>query len=245
MGLLVILVIIIAVIYFQGLIYRTRLHEKEKRRQKLKIEKFQSFEKKYPIIKTPGNSKLIKPLSYGFYDFKPKSGAHDEYFASELRKIFGDKICTNLRLNNKYPDIILLNNEANFYLDIEIDEVYDMESGSVIHEEGSDDRRNNYFTSRGWYVLRFSEEQIVKQTRNCCKYVAQVYAYYTLDKLPLDNFDDSTQIEFVEQWSKVTGSVMVKENFRSKHLGVRKINKSTFQQPNTHCKDEFDDDLPF
>lgn len=225
MLILIIIVLVFAVAFAQGLIYQSNQREKERLRKILNIEKVNTKDGHYPILKIPGNTRPERPKDISYNDFRPKSGAHDNFFANKLKQYFGDKIKMDVRLSNRYPDIALINEKTKFYLDIEIDEVYDLESKFALHSVGTDDLRNEYFIRKGWYVLRFTEEQVVKQTLSCCKYVSQVYAYFTLDKKPLYFLTAIQDVNFNEQWDFEKANRLANGNFREKELGVVKIEK--------------------
>ncbi|MDW8296830.1 MAG: hypothetical protein RMJ97_08090, partial [Raineya sp.] len=69
----------------------------------------------------------------------------------------------------------------NLFVDIEIDEPYGFR-GKPIHTIGSDEPRNAFFTEKGWIVIRFAEEQVIREPLQCCQFIAQ-----TLCQLVKDN----------------------------------------------------------
>lgn len=242
---LIVIVLVFIVAFFQGKSYKATLDQKEQQRQILGIRDIKTIEGSYPLLKVPGNKKPVEPIEVGFGEFKPKTGSHDDFFANKLRMYFPKEVNTNMRLLKKYPDIALINKEAQFYLDIEIDEVYELEYKFVIHHEGSDDFRNEYFTNKGWYVLRFSEDQIVKYPLECCKFVSRVYAYYTLDKKPLQKLQEVGDIKFVKQWNYEEGKSMAKSDYRENELGVVRKPSIKFNTSTKISEDNNVDDLPF
>jgi hypothetical protein len=125
---------------------------------------------KYPII--------VFPDGYGF-NIRPlisKSGAtkgiSESYFITELTKKDIEFSCFyNIKIGPYSPDIFLKTSSGKF-LDIEIDERYDLITEAPTHfinEEGihSDSNRNNFFISRGIIVLRFTENQVISYTDKC------------------------------------------------------------------------------
>ena len=224
MGIIVIVVIIFVVYLIKGNIYAKNERKKEENRKILNIKPVEKKDLHYPIVLSPKNVKLVLPTQiHYYYDESPKRGASDLFFAQKLKKYFSN-VSTDLKLGRFFPDIVLYNEMAKFYLDIEIDEiyttneVYNLKRKMVIHSMGDDDFRNNYFLNKGWYVLRFSEEQVRKETESCCKFVAQVYAYYALDKTPLNKLQTVRDLSFSEQWSKEIGNFHIRNNSRREWL---------------------------
>src|SRR5690606_24802144 len=138
----------------------------------------------------------------------------------KLKKLFGDKVITNVVVNYKYPDIALIDYGMNFCLDIEIDEVYTLKTKEIIHTKGSDNERDIQIINSGWYILRFSEEQVIKQPDSCCKFVSQLYAYYTLNKIPLKIISHKPDLIFTNQWDYKAAKEMLSNNYRGNLLGV-------------------------
>lgn len=216
LSILTILILVLITNILVGLYYNLKQKRLDKKRKKLKIEKYTIEEDFYPVVLEPYRfSSLSIGDSYDdlYEKYQPTKGAYDEYFADELKKYFRN-IKTDYKLGYKYPDIVLINKEKKFYLDIEIDEIYDFKSKKPTHFKGSDDSRNNYFNKKGWYVLRFTEDQIKRQTYNCCKFVAQVYAYYTLDIIPLASFEEKGKLQKDKKWSYDDAIFLARSNSR-------------------------------
>lgn len=138
---------------------------------------YESFIQNVQQIKQPLSSKNL---------YRGKSEA---FFEGYLKKYFGDSISTdkaliinNIKNNKEYdmkdkfylPDFIYQNNQENnhFFIDIEIDEPYSLPDGYPVHYQGVDNNRNVFFLRAGWHVIRFSEEQIIRQPAQCCRFLA-------------------------------------------------------------------------
>jgi hypothetical protein len=83
---------------------------------------------------------------------------------------------------------------------------------------GSDDRRNQFFISRGWVVIRFSEEQVVRYPLQCCRAIAEVIADILGDGLELTRFETATPLPQVKHWSKGEAIIMIKNQARDRYL---------------------------
>ena len=97
----------------------------------------------------------------------PKEGTAEEYFFNLLRNLNDYTVYRTIKFEVFYPDFILLHKESNIFIDIEIDEPYSYQDRLPIHYDDIDENRNNYFTDNGFFVIRFSEDQIVYNTKMC------------------------------------------------------------------------------
>ena len=71
------------------------------------------------------------------------------------------------------PDFVYINKEKGIYVDIEVDEPYSANHHPThyITNDGThkDHQRNQAFLDAGWYVIRFTEQQMFCQTKECMK----------------------------------------------------------------------------
>lgn len=125
---------------------------------------------KYPIIYFPDRYVFdIRPL---ISKSDATNGISESYFITELTKKNTDFRCFyNIKIGTYSPDIFIKTGSGKF-LDIEIDERYDLITEAPTHfknEEGihSDSNRNIFFISRGIVVVRFTENQVISYTDKC------------------------------------------------------------------------------
>ena len=97
----------------------------------------------------------------------PKKGIAEEYFYNFLKNHNDYTVYKTIKFEYFYPDLILLHKESNIFIDIEIDEPYSFDDRLPIHYDNIDENRNNFFTENGFFVIRFSEDQIVYNTEMC------------------------------------------------------------------------------
>jgi hypothetical protein len=140
---------------------------------------------------------------------------------SEAVKVYNDRhVPTPNALSPYEPDLVLVNelNGLNLFLDIEIDEPYDGVSWRPSHCKG-DDERDEFFTRRGWVVVRFAEIQIHQQPEACCAYIAQL----------IRQLDPTYQIptalvgkvlQPVAYWDTVQAQKWAKQKYREGYLGI-------------------------
>ena len=134
-------------------------------------------------------------------------------------KIFNDK---TFRDTPYKPDILIHDSYNNIIINIEIDEPYSIISGEPIHFQDADTNRNSYFLSKGWFIIRFAEEQIVKQPEICRTLVIDVYKailYSDYNKIIEKKFDYPP---IVTQWSKQEAINMYSRRFRDSYLHLLK-----------------------
>jgi hypothetical protein len=95
-----------------------------------------------------------------------------------------------------YPDFLIYIPQYNFHLAIEIDEPYtESENGEEIHHRdkngggfNKDFKNEEYYSNAFWFVIRFSEDQIIQSPDECCfeiyRFINSVYPEFKIT-----NFD--------------------------------------------------------
>lgn len=141
-------------------------------------------------------------------------GRYEPFFHSILTQKFGDNIFDNLEFtlpngNAFVPDFAYIDTSTGLCIDIEIDEPYTSDTKVPIHCIGEDDYRNNFFLSKGWFVIRFAEIQIAKYPNQCCDFIKNL----------IENITDGKEFEqfhFPYQcWSYLVASEMAVNNIRN------------------------------
>lgn len=150
-----------------------------------------------------------------------KIGKCETSFANFLLENFPDNIFTDLklRINNtdKYytPDVVYWNKKkGDLLVDIEIDEPYDLQTGVPIHYLGIDDMRNNFFCDNGWVVIRFTEEQVVKESEKCLTFLNDVISLLNSHKTLSHRAYDQTEIVKQQMWSKDEAHMLAYRKYR-------------------------------
>ena len=144
-----------------------------------------------------------------------------------------------------YPDIAIVT--GGLFIDIEVDEPYTIENGTVqpIHyltdssyyPESSDSERNRLLSKAGWEIIRFSEEQVVLHLDNCVRFVKAFICsilnrnteYHIDARGSLFYKDDLTDEELNElypwrrkKWTKQGAIKLAETNFRYSYLQALK-----------------------
>ena len=85
-----------------------------------------------------------------------------------------------------------------------MDEPYSLSNNEPIHYDTleRDNRRNQFFVSRGWLVIRFSEQQVICYPDSCCKVVAQEIAEVTGDISVIKAFVNIPDLPQQKQWTE-------------------------------------------
>ncbi|MCL6753642.1 hypothetical protein KBT16_22800 [Nostoc sp. CCCryo 231-06] len=154
-----------------------------------------------------------------------KEGWAEAQFCNYLNRHFSGKIHKKLTLqipdlDYPYsPDFAYIDQGLNLRIDIEIDEPYVYHTGKPTHyvESSKDSKRNNFFINKGWVVIRFSEEQIVRCPDSCCKTVAQVIAQVTENNSILNHFASFSELQPMKQWTQAEAMQMATSSYRNKY----------------------------
>lgn len=107
----------------------------------------------------------------------PIKGCSENYLFAKLMEVFPNNIFIDMQVGPYFPDICLIIS-GMISIDIEIDEPYVMGSKKETHYRGcGDEQRDEYFINNGWYVIRFSEEQVIKNTDLCVNIINHLVLY--------------------------------------------------------------------
>ncbi|KOH44982.1 hypothetical protein [Sunxiuqinia dokdonensis] len=188
-----------------------------------------------------------------------KKGVSEKYFLQFLQKYFPDEIFCDrgVILEDSFvspyiPDFIFFDTDRNYLIDIEIDEPYSFESREPIHFRTkdnftSDTRRDVFFLSCNWIVVRFSEEQIIKNPVGCCFYLAIIISVYFEEDKYKQRFKEIPDILKTKVWDYSEAKIKSKGLYREKlllQIGVD-IKLSQAIKNTISERDDDEDDLPF
>ncbi len=154
-------------------------------------------------------------------------GFSEDYFFNQLlmkypEKIFRNKIIKYFGYSDPYqPDIIYFDKEKNFAIDIEIDEPYELRSLKPIHFVSNNDvqrdsKRDRFFLDCNWIIIKFSEEQVVKQTSYCVEYIEKiingVFVFNNFNHINIDFFRPQ------RRWTQEEAILMAQNGYRNTYL---------------------------
>lgn len=147
----------------------------------------------------------------------PKGRSEDILFAS-LMSIIPDSVHIDTAISGYYPDI-MVSTKNKVYLDIEIDEPYEMDTKKEIHYIGGEDEiRNERITKKGWVVVRFSEKQVMTNCSSCTQVIEHLIA--VIEKGDLQALDEITSIRSSikdKRWRKEDARMMSINNYRKSY----------------------------
>jgi very-short-patch-repair endonuclease len=215
------------------------------------INELSDYNQKVKDSKTPNNieqyrrglfeeafSTAVFPEEKG--NIQISKGAAEDFFYSHLRSQFGIKIHQNKMLQQGnvklFPDFTYFDKEKNIIIDIEIDEPYIGSNGEPIHYLYSNDTwRNSFFNEKGWVVLRFAEEQIIKQPKNCCRLVNEVVQkYITIEPIVDVELVEATGLSKVPSWTKEQAHRLAFRRYRFSYLPMELQAKIQAESFDTH-----------
>lgn len=178
---------------------------------------------KYPIVVPPlFRSQFIELKKSKEYVVK---GVTEKKFIEFLGRFFPNRVSQEgelevpgTRIGRVYsPDAILRFGEINIV--IEIDEPYVGSTRRPTHCINSYDvDRNKVFSENGWMVVRFAEEQIVKQPDECIFFLVDLIS--TIDSNLWFTPTSMSWPSLVPQWTMAQAEKMAKEGYREKYLGI-------------------------
>ncbi len=195
----------------------------------------------YAVVKMPNKNSLIKFPRKGRSD---KKGYKEDDFFIYLNQYFNKDFNV---LNDRHiptengrpyePDLILSNEKENknIFINIEIDEPYDGLMRTPTHCLEENDLRDEFFTKRGWIVIRFAEIQIHQEPTKCCTYIAKVIA--SIDATFKSDLLNEKNPYIVKQWTNLQAKKWAIEKYREKYLGILNFGK----RPNVVTEYEIED----
>lgn len=190
-----------------------------------------SDEAKFPIIRAPKIGCVIKLPVIGR---SGKRGFCEQKLCDKIKDLKLQGFYDNFSLfvgnnSNPYePDLAYIDAQKRIFIDIEIDEPYSGWERQPIHYKirngiTVDDARNNYFTERGWTVLRFSEKQVHEQPKSCLKLVYQLLNEMDGAITMPQCLATEVNISPNDMWTKEQAERMEQNKEREKMLGIDKF----------------------
>lgn len=181
---------------------------------------------RYPVILYPteGSASIFNPQRGG----KNKKKGQSELIALARFSKFGCKeiredVSVKIDGHNYESDFAYIDEEKGVYIDIEVDEPYSA-SGHPTHymmDDGTnkDSARNKRFQDAGWYVVRFSEEQIFCHTKECLRTIYEIVIEAgVITEMPEALVDAST-LQSHDRWTKSDSYSMKRRHHRKSYLG--------------------------
>jgi hypothetical protein len=179
---------------------------------------------KYPVVKMPEPDALLKlprkgrALGKGFKEKDFYNALKREFLDLEVHDDFHMVIP---HFNRPYePDIVLVDNNLNLYIDIEIDEPYDGYFRFPTHEEDKDETRDLFFIESGWVVIRFTERQVHLQEYQCIAFIKDV-----VNSIRNYELEIKSNCKEEKQWDYQQAISWEKVKYREKYLNIDRFGK--------------------
>ncbi len=158
-----------------------------------------------------------------------------QFFRNNTGVFYSKKSLVDFENNEVYDiDLIYWVPEVNLFINIEIDEPYNLDSKYPCHSlvntdvygqktknlVSIDDTRDAFFKNNNWIVIRFAEEQIIKQPKMCYEAIVWVGSFFSS---PLYNFKDfkyylNWNMDIVNKWSKTQANDWAAIDYRKTYL---------------------------
>ncbi len=163
---------------------------------------------------------------------KLSKGVTEDLFFKRLNKEIFLKSCVinvtpDIDIDNSYlPDITLVLN-SGIKIDIEIDEPYIGSSGKPIHylHNTKDYKRDSFFLSKGWIVIRFAEKQIIEDVDNCVAVIKNIEIALQNFERPLTEQNLIGDIVTLKHWTEQEAHEMAFGRYRNRYLNIELTEK--------------------
>lgn len=210
--------------------YPTRLLEyrQDEKRFAQEITEYKSKER--AIRKDLVRQWCIDNIAHDNINRNAPEGASEKQFYLILNRYFPGKIHRHLAIDAEAiestyqytADFAYIDKHLGLYIDIEIDEPYVYKTKKPTHFLccRKEYNRNDAFVSRGWLVIRFSEEQVMRYADSCCKFIAVEIARITGETGALKSFFDIPNLTAVKRWSRSEAEYMARSNYRDSYLSA-------------------------
>lgn len=158
-------------------------------------------------------------------DFLTQKGKAEYYFYNYLlRNLKIRDYCEIFidypKIYKYFPDIVITDNQTELHINIEIDEPYIYGTNVPTHYLDdskiidSNELRDLFFSKDcNWIIIRFSEEQIIRQPKECCNLIDQVISK-TINK----EFDFTHNVNKSNRWNLNTAKQMSIGRYRDSYL---------------------------
>lgn len=226
-------------------LFATALQEYEIKNNLYKAAKKDSFNKQndgfaLKIFRENELKRILATTATPKIAIESPKGKSEKDFYIILNKYFENCIFINKGIeffNNRrayLPDFIFIHKNSNLHIDIEIDEPYVATTGQPIHyfdyqgvtHFSIDDVRNFYFMGKGWCVIRFAEEQVVRYPTECCKVIAKVIYDVIEDGTYINKFSTKNNLPSIKHWTKTEAIAMYQKDFRNQYY-INQPNNNT------------------
>ncbi|MGB5770557.1 MAG: hypothetical protein WBM32_11920 [Crocosphaera sp.] len=117
-------------------------------------------------------------------------------------------------------DMVFIDQDTGLSINIEIDEPYEGKKKQPHHclDDDKDRKRNQFFTERNWVVVRFAEEQVVKNPQGCCRYLVEVIVNLNQDISLFKKVQEFPSLEPIKAWTSSEARQLAVWRYRETYL---------------------------
>jgi len=154
-------------------------------------------------------------VSVATKDLPTEGFSESELFAALMRK-FPNYVKIGYKVGDAYYPDIIIDIEHKYFIDIEIDEPYAYKNRELTHYiNGGDENRNNYFISKNWWVVRFSEGQVLYDLQRCVEIIEALIKFIESGKSKYLNDIWKLRLEIcVQRWTREDAKLMLIDSIR-------------------------------
>ncbi|GGJ29128.1 UvrD-helicase domain-containing protein [Deinococcus roseus] len=172
-------------------------------------------------------------------------GFAEDHFLEHLQHHFESRIGRHFQVSKAghskgfeyVPDFVYFDPRFELRICIEVDEPYSSNRTAIHHVEFSevtgqwesiDAARDQHFLDLGWGVVRFSEEQVIRDPEGCCRTLQDVIEHITLEHL--EGLHAVSPVTAHPRWDRQTanqwGETGYRERYQQGIQGSRQIKNS-------------------
>ncbi len=165
-------------------------------------------------------------IGYDIQDSGVRREGAEEFLEPYLNKYFAGRILTKAALSHSgcqdlyVPKFAYVDPLSGLHINIEIDEPYSFQTQQPVHYLGDakDGDRNDFFLEKGWLVIRFTEEQVIRYPQSCCKAIGREIHKITAQTGLMERFGRVADLEATPQWTWAEAEDIARKNYRFTYL---------------------------
>lgn len=161
---------------------------------------------------------FTKSEDYSVTEEPPRRGKCEDRLFSNLMQVMPFSVHVDTVISGYFPDIMIAT-DSNVFMDIEIDEPYELGSRKEIHYIGcEDEKRNARIANQDWIIIRFSEKQILTDCVSCTKLIDDIKKL--VEEGNLEALNEAVSIKETikdRRWRKEDARLMAINNYRNSY----------------------------
>lgn len=148
--------------------------------------------------------------------FPPQKGRSENMLFTSLKQLNPSHVHIDTTISGYFPDIVV-STQNNVFIDVEVDEPYEIGTKKEIHFiGGEDDFRNTVLSLKEWFIIRFSERQVMTNCSSCSQIIEKIVAI--IERGDIYALEDLITIRNKikeKKWTKEEAKMMAKDDYRN------------------------------